>query len=224
MKFSKPDGLGFSFKDYKAALGAFVDAGYRVSGFESYVADPQERHLILRHDCDNSIEQAVRIARIDAELGCQSAFFLRVHAAGYNLLSHSSLSCIREIEGLGHEVGLHLEGGFDEVFGGSMDEWADRQRSVFESAVRRDMTGFSSHEPARMGGIEFADKLLERWSDSVTFHAYEERFTTPAMKYLSDSSGNWREGHFGLWVGREERFQVLTHPIWWFETVPAENY
>lgn len=224
MKFAVTNGLGFSFADYSATLRRFIDAGYAVTGFDGYLDDPKPKHLILRHDCDNSIEQALRVAHLDAESGCTSTFFVRVHARGYNLLSLPVLSALRDMEDMGHRVELHLEGGLNEHLGGSLDEWADRQRAVFEAGMGRELTGFSSHEPARMGGIEFADTLLERWSDSVRYHAYEARFTTPRMKYLSDSSGTWREGHFGEWVGKEPLFQVLTHPIWWFERVPAENY
>lgn len=212
----------YSLKSYEDALYAYRDAGYTVSSFERYLASPQAQHLILRHDIDNSIEQAMRVARIDAKAGCTSTFFLRVHAQGYNLLSLPSLRIVQEMEGLGHEVQLHLEGGLSDWLGGGDAEWADRQRAAFEAAVGRPITGFSSHEPARMGGMEFANLLLERWR--VDYHAYEERFMMPHMKYLSDSSGRWREGHFGMWVGKEPLMQVLTHPFWWFERVPAENY
>ncbi len=180
--------------------------------------------MILRHDIDNSIEQALRVARVDAEAGCSASFFLRVHARGYNLLSLPSLEIIREMEALGHEVQLHLEGGLCDVLGSNNEDWARRQREVFEAAVGRPLGGFSLHEPARMGGIDFADRIREQWSETVAYHAYEDRFMMPTMKYLSDSSGRWREGHFAEWLDREPRMQVLTHPFWWFERVPAENY
>lgn len=215
---------GYSFRDYTAALRAFRGAGYAVTGFAEFLVDPQPKHLILRHDLDNSLEQALRVARLDADSDCRSTFFVRVHARGYNLLSLPSLKAIREIESMGHAVELHLEGGFSDVFGGDNDSWADRQRTVFEAAVDRELHGFSLHEPARMGNLDFADRLLERWGGPVTYHAYESRFMMPKMKYLSDSSGHWREGHFALWVDTVPQLQVLTHPFWWFETTPAENY
>lgn len=215
---------GFSLKDYSDTLKAYLDDGYAVTGFREYLDDPQPKHLVLRHDIDNSIEQAARVARVDAEAGCTSSIFLRVHARGYSLMSLPSLLIIREMEELGHEVQLHLEGGIGDVLGGDNFEWAERQRTVFETAVGRPLGGFSLHEPARLGGIEFATELLSRWSDTVRYHSYEPRFMTPQMKYLSDSSGNWREGHFALWVGKEPLMQVLTHPFWWFEKIPAENY
>lgn len=224
MQLSPPDEFGFSFHDYVSTLMAFKEDDYAVSGFERYLDAPSAKHMILRHDLDNSIEQGLRVARLDAQAGCSSAIFVRVHARGYNLLSLASLEAIREMEDLGHEVGLHLEGGFAGILGGDDFEWAERQRSVFESATGRSLTGFSVHEPARMGGLNFANELLASWSDTVRYHAYEDRFTTPTMKYLSDSSGNWREGHFAHWVGKEPLFQILTHPFWWFEKIPAENY
>jgi hypothetical protein len=224
MQFASPPELGFSFRDYTSSLDAFKADGYAVTSFAEYLANPQPKHVILRHDLDNSIQQALRVARLDAAAGCTSSIFVRVHAQGYNLLSLPSLQAIAEMEDLGHEVGLHLEGGIGDVVGDDNTTWADRQRSVFEAATGRKLTGFSLHEPARMGGIEFANNLLERWSDSVGYHSYEERFVTPQVKYISDSSGNWREGHFGLWVGKTPLLQVLTHPFWWFDKVPAENY
>ena len=224
MQFPEPAALGFSFRDYSQSLRDFRSSGYAVTGFSSYLKSPQPKHLVLRHDIDNSIEQALRIARIDATEGCSSSFFLRVHARGYNIMSLPSLAAIREMEDLGHDVELHLEGGIGDVVGSDNVTWAERQRAVFEAAVGRPLGGFSLHEPARMGGLAFADALLDKWSATVEYHAYEDRFTTPTMKYLSDSSGNWREGHFGYWVDKQPVLQVLTHPFWWFEKVPAENY
>jgi hypothetical protein len=215
---------GFSLAVYSETLRSYTDAGYAVTSFREYLDDPQPRHLVLRHDIDNSIEQAMRVARVDAEAGCTSSIFLRVHARGYNIMSLPSLTYIQAMEELGHEVQLHIEGGLCEVVGGDNLEWAERQRTVFEAAVGRPLGGFSLHEPARMGGMEFAAELLDRWSDTVAYHSYEPRFMTPSMKYLSDSSGNWREGHFSEWVGKEPLMQVLTHPFWWFDKVPAENY
>lgn len=214
----------YSIASYAATLADYKAAGYAVTSFQSYLEQPAAKHMILRHDIDNCINQALRIAEVDAAAGCSSTFFLRVHARGYNLLALPSLRIVQQIENLGHEVQLHLEGGLCDWLGGDNLEWANRQRQVFEAAVGRKLGGFSSHEPARMGGVEFANQLLTEWGDSVRYHAYEERFMMPNMKYLSDSSGRWREGHFGLWVNKEPQMQVLTHPFWWFEKVPAENY
>jgi hypothetical protein len=222
MQISSEPGLGFSFADYRGALSAYRSAGYAVTGFDGFLDDPQAKHLIMRHDCDNSLEQALRIAEIDADEGCSSTFFVRVHARGYNLLSLPSMQILRRFRELGHEVQLHLEGGMPAVLGVDPLVFADRQKMIFEAAMDQECTGISSHEPARMGQIDFADVLVDRWG--LRYHAYENRFTTPTVKYLSDSSGTWREGHFRTWVDKVDQLQVLTHPIWWFDQVPQENY
>jgi len=98
----------------------------------------------------------------------------------------------------------------------------DRQRKVFEAAMGGSPRGFSSHKPARMGNVRYADELLQRWG--LVYHAHEDRFMSPIIKYLSDSSANWREGHFRLWGDLEPVVQVLAHPTWWFNQVPQENY
>lgn len=214
----------FSLKSYSDTLKDYREAGYTVTGFREYLDAPQERHVILRHDIDNSLDPAFRVAVADYEAGCTSTFFLRVHAQGYNLLSLPSLRKVREMEEMGHGVELHLEGGLNQWLGGSDVEWAFRQKDVFEAALGRPLGGFSSHEPARTGGLPFADAMLERWSDTASYHAYQQKFLNPNIKYLSDSSARWREGHFGKWVGKEPHMQVLTHPFWWYEKSPAENY
>src|SRR5690606_16761032 len=119
-----PESADFSLACYSSTLRAYLADGYAVTGFRDYLEKPTERHLVLRHDIDNDIDLALRVARVDAQAGCTSTFFLRVHARGYNLLSLPSLICVREMEELGHEVQLHLEGGFREVLGGTDFDWA----------------------------------------------------------------------------------------------------
>jgi hypothetical protein len=212
---------GFTLGDYRSALRAFIEAGYAVTGFLPFLDDPQPRHMILRHDIDNSMDLALRMARIDADLGCRATYFLRLHARGYNLLSLPALLQVRELEAMGHEVELHLDGGLATTLGLPERRIADRQRVIIEEVLGRAINGFSSHEPSRLGNLEEADELRAAWG--VRYHAYEKRFMMPSLKYLSDSSAHWREGHFRTWVGKVEQLQVLVHPIWWYEHAPQEN-
>jgi hypothetical protein len=50
----------------------------------------------------------------------------------------------------------------------------------------------------------------------VKYYSYSNEFTKE-MKYLSDSSGIWREGCCCKHLGNHDRFQILTHPEWWFD-------
>lgn len=214
--------MDFSYEDYRTSLSSFRDAGYAITGFLDYLDKPQPRHLVLRHDVDLSMDAAVRLARVDADFGCTSTFFLRVHALGYSVTSYDALQQIDELRSLGHEVELHLDGGLHQTMPIGQKEALDRQQQIIEAVLCRPINGFSAHEPARMGGIDVADRTMHRWG--VRYHAYEPRFMMPAIKYLSDSGARWREGHFREWVGRADHLHVLIHPIWWFNTLPQENY
>lgn len=214
--------MDFSHDDYRSTLRAFRSAGYSITGFLGFLADPQPRHLILRHDIDHSLSAAVRLARVDADEGIRSTFFLRVHAQAYSLTSYDALHQVAELERLGHEIELHLDGGLHIPLAIGEKESLDRQRDILEAVLGRPINGFSMHEPARMGGLDVSDQAKDRWG--VDYHAYESRFLTPTMKYLSDSGARWREGHFREWIGRVPHLQVLIHPVWWFENLPQENY
>ncbi len=214
--------MDFSFGDYRSTLEAYRASGYVITGFSGYLDNPQERHLLLRHDVDMSLDPALRLAEVDADLGISSTFFLRVHAHGYNVTSYDSLNKIDELHRLGHDVELHLDGGLHHTMPIGEKEALDRQKDILEAVLGRPINGFSAHEPARMGGLDMADRTKTRWG--VRYHAYEPRFMTPTVKYLSDSGARWREGHFREWVGKVDRLHVLVHPIWWFETLPQENY
>jgi len=109
--------MGFTFADYRETLRAYRDCGYAITGFLPFLTEPRERHLILRHDSDHTLEQAMRIAEIDAEVGCSATIFLRVHAVGYNLLAVKNLLRVQELIDMGHEVELHLDGNLAATLG-----------------------------------------------------------------------------------------------------------
>jgi hypothetical protein len=85
--------------------------GYR---FETCAAVARNRNTdgllaVLRHDVDITPELAPPIAALEADLGISTTFFFRVHANEYNAFSHENLAIMRDIAGMGHEVGLHVE-------------------------------------------------------------------------------------------------------------------
>ena len=64
--------MNFTYRDYRALIGLLRDNGY---AFSSYVNYPGTRKcVILRHDIDYSLEQAVkRIAKITGNGAAASA-------------------------------------------------------------------------------------------------------------------------------------------------------
>lgn len=60
---SAPKIFDYSLKSYADTLRDYREAGYAITSFQEYLANPQERHMVLRHDIDNTIEQALRVAQ-----------------------------------------------------------------------------------------------------------------------------------------------------------------
>jgi hypothetical protein len=214
-------GFGWTYNDYRKAMLLFQTANYHISSFQDFLEKPEVKHLILRHDVDFSLEAAHKMARIDHELGITSSFYFRVHASNYNLFSSKGITLVGDFISMGHEVALHLESGVDLLQNREKWETLDGQISAFESLLGIKIAGFSAHEPARLGGLETSDDAKARWN--LSYHAYEERFTKE-IKYLSDSSGRWREGPMTNFIDQFNCLQVLIHPIWWYEKSPLENY
>lgn len=181
-----------------------------------------EKVIIVRHDLDFNLESAIRMASVDFELGVKSTFFLRVCARGYNILSYEGLNFINQLKEMDMEIGLHADIGMEGVMKTNARDALLRQLSALESAYGQPLLGISAHAPATLGGINLCDELVN--SGHITYHAYEKKFTSQPFKYLSDSMRIWREGD-PYEVGKNfEAIQLLTHPIWWHQTAPQENY
>ena len=175
----------FELDHYRELLAAARKGGYRYAFFDR---DPQPGDLLLRHDVDLSLEAALELAELEAELGASATYFVMTESIFYNLASPAGDRSLGRLRELGHRVGLHavhpraeLDARFDPVLA-----W---------------------HNP----GPEFMSVPL----DGVA-NAMEPRFFVPG-RYRSDSNQHWREGcpHEALARGDLEWLQLLTHPEIW---------
>ena len=88
-------------------LALLQENGYSVRGYHDWNKTP--RCVILRHDIDNSLPQAVRLAELEAEEGARSTYFVLLRTDFYNPASRDGLEALRHILSLGHEIGLHFD-------------------------------------------------------------------------------------------------------------------
>jgi hypothetical protein len=72
----------FSLNHYRELIEQAQSGGYRFVGFD---AAPRPGDLILRHDVDLSLEAAVEMAAVEAELEVGSTWFLMTRSVFYNL-------------------------------------------------------------------------------------------------------------------------------------------
>jgi hypothetical protein len=176
----------FELQHYRELLDAARAGGYRFGRFEG---EPETGRIYLRHDVDLSLDAAVRLAELEADVSATATYFLMSESVFYNLASPEGSAAVSRLLELGHDVGPH-------AVWPAVPEPDDRFSPVL---------AWHNPEPAYMsapvGG--FLNVMAEPW------------FTQGL--YRSDSNQHWRSGcpHEELARGDFEWLQLLTHPEIW---------
>jgi hypothetical protein len=175
----------FDLEHYREILDAARAGGYR---FERFGGGPEPGDLFLRHDVDLSLEAALTMAELEAELGVQSTYLLMTESVFYNLASAEGVAAIGSLRDLGHSVGLHAV--YPSVL---LDERFDP------------VVSWHNPRPAHM-----SDEI------SGAVNVYGKRYFSPET-YRSDSNQHWRAGcpHDELRAGAFPWLQILVHPAIW---------
>jgi hypothetical protein len=178
---------GWDLEDYADLVRAAIEGGYRCAFFGD---GPEPGQLFLRHDVDLSLDAALRMAEVEADLGVQATYFMMTESVFYNLASREGRDALDRLAELGHRVGLH----------------AVYPRAVLDERFEP-VVAWHNPEPAYMSApIPGAINVME------------ERYFSPAT-YRSDSNQNWRSGdpREELRSGAFPWLHLLTHPeIWAF--------
>jgi hypothetical protein len=176
---------GFSLEHYRELLEAAQDGGYRWTAFGQ---EPQPGDLILRHDVDLSLEAALQMAELEAELGARATYFLMTQSVFYNLGSSEGRRALNRLRELDHGVGLHAV-------------WPNLElNDRFDAVV-------AWHNPN-------PDYMSEPVEGAV--NAMEPPYFEPEH-YRSDSNQRWLHGcpHDQLRGAEFEWLQLLIHPEIW---------
>ncbi|HET7743250.1 MAG TPA: hypothetical protein VFK76_00770 [Gaiellaceae bacterium] len=175
----------FDLEHYRELLEAARSGGYRFVPFDEL---PSPGALFLRHDVDLSLEAALAMAEVEAELGATATYFLMTESVFYNLASSEGEAAIERLRALGQCVGLHavyphvaLDDRFDPVVA-----W---------------------HNPSR----EYMSAPIDG-----AVNPYADPHFSPET-YRSDSNQRWRSGcpHTELRGGAFPWLQLLVHPEIW---------
>ncbi len=199
--------MSFTYNDYRKLMTLLRDNGYAFANYHNFAE--HKRCVIMRHDVDNSLPQAVRMAELEAENGVQSTFFVLLRTDFYNVASASAQKMLRRILALGHEIGLH----FDEKAyeGGDAEDMIRRilrEKDILSALLDTEVTTVSMHRPSK-AALEANEKIpgMVNSYGEVFFHNF---------KYMSDSRRRWREPVESIiCAGEHDRLHILTHPFWY---------
>lgn len=95
--------MDFTLSGYKKLISTLQSQGFLFQNFEEYIQNPKEKVVILRHDVDRKPGNALRMAKLEANLGVKSTYFFRTVLYTFNP------KIITQIGEMGHEVGYHYE-------------------------------------------------------------------------------------------------------------------
>jgi hypothetical protein len=175
----------FDLNHYRELLLAARKGGYRWAFFDR---EPEDGDLLLRHDVDLSLEAALRMAELEAEVATAATYFLMTESVFYNLASSEGRTALGRLRELGHRVGLHAVWPH-----AALDERFDP------------VVAWHNPDPDYMSApVEGAVNVMQApWFSPST--------------YRSDSNQRWRHGcpHEELAAGAFPRLQLLTHPEIW---------
>ncbi len=204
----------FTHVGYKALINALLEQGYQAHSYDD--ANPEERHLILRHDIDISLQAAEDLAEIENGLGVAACYFILLRTEMYNPFSEASGKSLAAIAVQGHDIGLHLDAS---LYGNditALDKATEEECGILEVITGAPVKYVSFHRP-----VEALHGLAQTLAGRR--HAYEPRFFSE-MGYCSDSRGAWHYGHPldhpAVCQGRA--MQLLTHPVWWSDQETGE--
>lgn len=202
--------LEFTYQAYCELLELLKAEGYSFTDYHHWEDHP--RCVILRHDIDTSLEQAVQLARLEAEQGVHSTWFVLLRTDFYNPASQKSLEKLHAIQAMGHEIGLH----FDEVAYGkelTMEETKQaviKECELLSALLEASVSTVSMHRPSKT-------TLEANLEIPGVVNSYGQTFFHD-FKYLSDSRRRWREPVLDIIrSGEYDRLHILTHAFWYHE-------
>lgn len=180
-----------------------------------------ENFVLWRHDVDLSLEQALVIAQIEAELNITSTFFIHLHNEFYNLLDQSSQYLVKELISLDRAIGLHFDVNYYSISSTKeLNKWLAFEKNVLEAIFDIKINVFSFHNTNRH--TEFFEESV--YAEMI--NTYSSYFKNK-ISYCSDSNGYWRFKKLQDVISDDEvkQLQVLTHPGWWTENelLPREK-
>lgn len=180
--------------------------------FLTFDQEPREDSLHLRHDVDLSLDDALKMARIEAEADVQATYCILLTSPLYNPLDRDNAATIREIDALGHDVGLHFN--THNYWDGETSPPAE----AIERRVRQEQAALEIVTSDISATVSFHRPVP--WVLGREFDGFQNTYA-PAFfsetAYLADSNQRWRADPPKV-PELPSPVQLLTHPGLWSES------
>jgi|WetSurMetagenome_2_1015567.scaffolds.fasta_scaffold164358_2 hypothetical protein len=194
----------FSYSELTEFLRS-TSSRYRFWNFRDWKG---ENGVLLRHDIDFNLDAALRMAQLESSIDIPATFFIMISSGFYNSFSMKNREIIREIVGMGFDIGLHFD---PQIYADESDlvGCVDREASWLSSISDVEVKSVSLHNPS----VRNEYPLFEKYRN-----AYEPAIFSNE-NYLSDSCMDFRGKDPVEFLLRAERkpVQLLLHPMHYSE-------
>lgn len=202
--YCKEENMEFTYQAYDRLCKAAKETGKVMNYKEAATA---ESFLILRHDIEFSVRKAYRMAEIEASHGLSATYFVQIGNNAYNGISDENAMILREIHGMGHDIGLHYRQ--NENNAELEIPW---QAGILEAVLGIPIDSFSCHRARGDYDKIRVDGMINAYAEPF-FYRTDSPETAPT-RYVSDSKYLWRFGEPEDALSAD-RAQLLTHPFQW---------
>lgn len=168
-------------------------------------------HLTMRHDIDMDLSAAVKLAKIESEIGIQSTYFIMVRCPIYNIFSQMDSEYIMQILSYGHHLGLHFDCAiYPDISINYIESFIDKECNILKLIFDQEIDTISFHRP---GPIALNDVTLKKY-----LNTYEKVFLE-YFSYFSDSRSKWAKGNplDSIEFKEGKNLHLCLHPVWWNE-------
>ena len=195
----------FGIDSYKYIIKNFLKNDFEFSFFSDAL---HKKSICLRHDIDFSIQDALKIAIIEDEIGIYSSYFIMISSNTYNPFSESNFKAIKKIKSLGHKISLHFD---PSIYNDPLSGFK-KEKKIFESFFKINIDLFSIHKPGKF--LDDNNRHLDNCE-----HTYQNKYFKD-MTYISDSGGKDIQDKLKNFLSfyKGETIHLLLHPIWWTQT------
>jgi len=200
----------FTLINYQRLMCLAIEKGYLFSDYSTGNLSVT-REIVWRHDVEFSVHRALKMAKIEYDLGLKAHYYIQLHSEFYNTFEKEIYVMIKQIIELGHYIGLHFDAHFWEVKDISqLEECLSKDTEILEDLLGVRVNKFSFHNTS--------PELLEMndlyYSGLLNVYAKEIR---DKYRYCTDSTGIWRYERLEdvLKDDSIQYLQVLTHDGMW---------
>jgi hypothetical protein len=95
--------MDFTLKIYKRLLEILLAQGFTYQPFVSFLRNPSDRVIVMRHDVGRLPGNALKIAQLEHDLGISASYYFRAVQESWDD------AIIKKIADLSHETGYHYE-------------------------------------------------------------------------------------------------------------------